>query len=103
METKKIKKKLSIINSWNLKTGDVIKSYKSRGMKKYEKEYKSYEAFNDDTPIINIEKFVVERSFNSSIVKDSRYIRLQKDDEDRHFIFPLDTKFKCYRINDNLQ
>ena len=95
--------KLSIINIWDLNEGDIIKSYKIKGMKKYEYEYKSYEPFNVDTPIININGFRVERGFNTDIIKDGRYLRLLKGEkvnqnfQDIHFIFPLDTKFKCYR------
>ena len=91
--------KQSIVEIEDLKTGDVLKSYKIKGMKKYEKEYKSYEAFNDNTHMINIEGFVVERGFNTKIIKSGRYLRLQKNDDNKHFIFPLDTKFKCYQID----
>lgn len=103
------KSTLDTIDIWSLKPGDVLKSYKSLGMKRYESDAKSYIAFEEDTPIFNIYGFRVERSFNTNIVRgqDSRYLRLQKGEEgtknfqDIHFIFPLDTKVKCWKyIND---
>ena len=56
-------------------------------MEKYEYGAKSYEAFKEDTPIINIKGFVVEIGFNTNVIglgasagagKNSRYLRLQK-------------------------
>jgi hypothetical protein len=96
------KQKLSIIDIWNLKENDVIKSYKIKGMKKYENEYKSYVPFDNNAPIINIDGFRVERNFNTNIIENGRYLRLLKGEkgnenfQDIHLIFPIDTKVKCY-------
>ncbi len=90
----------SIVEIEDLKKGDIIKSYKIKGMEKYEKKYKSYESFNDNSPIINITGYIVDRGFNTKIIKSGRYLVLQEDNNiTKHFVFPLDTKFKCYQNN----
>ena len=64
---------------------------------------KTYEAFNEDTPMINIKDFRVERSFNTNVGgKRQRFVRLQKGEEgsnifqDINIIFSMDTKIKCW-------
>ena len=97
------KHRLSTLDVWNIKPGDILKSYKSKGMKKYEFDAKTYEAFNEDTPMINIKDFRVERSFNTNVGgKHQRFVRLQNGEEgsnifqDINIIFSMDTKIKCW-------
>lgn len=87
--------KSKVIDVVNLEPGDCIVSFKLKGTNSFVTECKTYNCCTEDTPIVDVKGYIVERCFNSQ-GRNGMYVVLEKNDIKHHFIFLDGTKVRRF-------